>query len=255
MAKATGLGDLLFVDGYDLSGDVGAVQTISAPSNPLDVTGINKSALERIYGLADGLIEFSAFFNDAANQEHAVLKAKPAGNRIVSYFKGSAIGNMAASLVAKQNTFDWTRGADGSLVGTIQCQGSNGAGLEYGGKGGASGAAADGQLTAGKRTDTAATNGASLDCLAASALGLSAVLHVFAFTGTSVTVTIQESSDDAVGDPFAAVVGGAFAAASAIGAERIVTSLTLSIERYLRVVTTGTFTNAVFAVSFTRYPR
>ena len=83
------------------------------------------------------------------------------------------------------------------------------------------------QLTAGKRTDTTATNGASWDSaiVGGTALGLVAYLHVFAFTGTSVTVAIQESSDDAVGDPYAAVVGGAFAAASAVGAQRIQTAV------------------------------
>ena len=254
MAKTSGLGDLLFVDGYDLSGDVGAVQTMSAPSAALDVTAINKSAMERLHGLFDGMIEFNSFFNDAANQAFPRLKAKPAGNVIVSYFKDSAIGNMAANLVAKQNTFDWNRSPDGALIGSIQCQG-NGFGLEYGGTGGTL-VAKDGQLTAGKRTDTAATNGASLDSGIAggTALGLAAVLHVFSFVGTSVTVTIQESSDDGAGDPYAAVVGGAFTAATGVTAQRIVTSLTLAVERYLRVVTSGTFSSAVFAVSHTRYP-
>jgi len=243
MAKESGLGDLLFVDGVDLSGDVGAVQRIGAPSAPLDVTAINKSAHERLYGLFDGEIAFNAFFNDAAAQEHATLKAKGSGaDRILSYFHGSGIGEMAAGLVAKQMNYDPTRSADGMLTIDAQTLG-NGFGLDWGE-----------QLTAGKRTDGGATNGASWDNGAATALGLAIYLQVFAFTGTSVTVAVQESSDNGVGDPFAAVTGGAFAAASAVGAQRIVTSLTLAVERYLRVVTTGTFTNAVFAVSASRYP-
>jgi hypothetical protein len=256
VAKGSGLGDQLFIDGYDLSGDIGSVDTLSAPSNPLDVTAINKSAMERLYGLFDGAITFNQFFNDAANQEHPVLKAKGSGaDRVVSYFHGSAIGNMAAQLVAKQIDFNWTRSQDGALSGPTNCQG-NGYGLEYGGPGGTL-VAKDGQLTAGKRTDTAATNGASLDSgiVGGTALGLAAALHVFEFAGTSVTVAIQGSSDDGAGDAFAAVTGGAFTAVSAApAAQRIVTSLTLAVERYLRVVTTGTFSNAVFAVSHTRYP-
>lgn len=257
MAKQSGLGDLLFVDGVDLSGDIGAVQTIGQPSGVLDVTAINASGHERLLGLFDGLLKFSAFFNDETSPAaaHATLKAKSSGaNRIASYFHGSAIGNMAASIVGKQINYDWQRGADGSLVADIEVQ-ANGSGLEMGGSG-ATAVAKDGQLTAGKRTDTGATNGASLDSGIAggTAKGLAATLHVFSFTGTSITVKIQSSSDDGGGDPYADVTGGAFAAASAVGAQRIVTSLTLAVERYLRVVSTGTFNPCTFAVCHTRYP-
>lgn len=242
MAKQGGLADQLFIAGVDLSGDVGSLSRIGTSSAPLDVTAINAAAHERILGLFDGEIAFDHFFNDATSQEHLTLRAVDAADRIVCYFHGSAIGNVAAGLVAKQINYDLTRGADGSLSGPTQCLG-NAKGLDF----------CD-QLTAGKRTDTTATNGSSRDNGAASTIGLAAYLQVFAFTGTSVTVALQESSDDAVGDPFAAVTGGAFTAASAVGAQRIVTSLTLAVERYLRVVTTGTFSNAVFAVCATRSP-
>ena len=244
MVKAAGLGDQLFIDGYDLSGDVGSLSAISMKSATLDVTGIDKSAHERVYGLADGEINFQAFFNDAANQAHARLKAQNTADIHVAYFRGTTLGNAAACLVAKKVNYDPVRGADGSLTVAVQCLG-NAQKLEWGRMG-----------TAGKRTDTGATNGASIDDgadVAALDFGLAAYLQVFAFTGTSVTVAIQESSDDAAADPFAAVTGGAFAAATGIGVERIQTGLTLSVERYLRVVTTGTFTNAVFAVAIVRY--
>ncbi|MGH3587159.1 MAG: hypothetical protein ACRDQ0_12630, partial [Pseudonocardia sp.] len=83
------------------------------------------------------------------------------------------------------------------------------------------------------------------------AFGLQAWLHVFSFTGTSCTVKIQESSDDAAGDAFADVTGGAFAAASAVGAQRIATGA-INVERYLRIVTTGTFSECTFAVTACR---
>lgn len=243
MAKQNGLGDLLFLDGYDVSGDVGSVERIAFPSRVLDVTAINASGMERIHSHVDGEISFRQFFNDAAAAEHEVLRAKGSGaDRIATYFHGSTLGNVTAGLVAKQVNYDWERSADGALLGSTQLLG-NKYGLEYGV-----------MLTAGKRTDTTATNGTGVDNGAATALGLAAYLQVFAFTGTSVTVTLQESSDDAAGDPYAAVTGGAFTAATAIGAQRIVTGLTLAVERYLRVVTTGTFSNAVFAVCATRYP-
>ena len=243
MAKGTGLGDLLFIRGYDLSGDVGSIGSISTPSTILDVTGINSSGHERIHSHTDGALTFNAFFNDATDQAHLTLRAKNSNNdTVVCWFHGSTIGNVAAGMNAKQTDFNYSRNADGGLEATIPCV-ANDFGLEY-----------CRELTAGKRTDTVATNGASLDGAAASTLGLSAWLHVFAFTGTSVTVAIQESSDDGGADPFAAVTGGAFTAATGITSQRIVTSLSQSVERYLRVVTTGTFSNAIFAVCATRFP-
>lgn len=243
MAKASGLGATFLVDGVNLSGDVGAVKKISAPTDTLDVTGLDKSAYERINGLYDGAIEFNSFFNDASGAALATLKAKGSGSdRVVTYYNAGTAGGMSAHLVAKQLNYDGSREADGMLSFDAACEG-NGFGLEYGSL-----------LTAGLRTDTGATNGTGVDGGAASSLGLAATLQVTAFTGTSVTVAIQESSDNGGGDAYAAVSGGAFAAASAVGAQRIVTSLTLAVERYLRVVTTGTFNPATFAVTVTRTP-
>ena len=102
------------------------------------------------------------------------------------------------------------------------------------------------QLTAGLRTDTEATNGASIDTGASAAFGAQAYLQVTAFTGTSVTVTIQDSADDS---SFAAVTGLAFTAVSAAPAfERVTTAVGATVRRYIRVVTTGTFNPATFAV-------
>src|SRR3990167_4459710 len=195
MAKSAGLAESLFVSGVDISGDVGSVDTISARSGVLDVTAIDKAAHERILSHTDGEITFNHFFNDAAGQEFATLKAKGSdADRVVCYFHGSAIGNMAAGMVAKQINYDLTRGADGSLARATQCL-ADGKGLEY-----------CEQLTAGKRTDTSATTGSSLNNAASSALGLSAYLQVFSVAGTSVTVSIEQSSNDGGGDPFAAIL-------------------------------------------------
>jgi hypothetical protein len=241
VAKSSGLGAQLYIAGYDLSGDVGAIGSINDSGELLDVTGLDKSAPERIPGIADGEINFTSYFNDAALQAHVALRALGSGaNRHVMVASGTSIGDGNWFLTAKQISYDGTRGADGSFVFEVGCQASAGVGLEGGHL-----------LTAGKRTDTGATNGASFDGGAASAAGISAQLQVFSFTGTSVTVTIQESSDDAVGDPFAAVTGGAFTAATGQTTERIETAA-ISVERYLRIATSGTFSSAVFAVSVKR---
>jgi hypothetical protein len=241
MAKQSGLGDALYIAGYDLSGDIGAVNSIAGGPAAIEVTGIDKSAPERIGGLRDGHIDYTAFFNTAAGRAHARLSTLPTADVIISYFRGTTLGGASANLVAKQLNYDGTRADDGAFTFAGANQG-NGYGLEWGTS-----------LTAGKRTDTAATNGSSVDFgTGSTAFGLQAYLHVFSFTGTSVTVKLQESSDNGAGDAWADVTGGAFTAATGIASQRIATASGQTVERYLRVVTTGTFSNAVFAVSVTR---
>lgn len=243
MAKQAGLADQLFVDGVDLSSDIGSIERIGCPTGVLDVTAINEAARERIYAHSDGEILFNHYFNDAANQEYATLKAKGSGaDRIVVYCHGSAIGNAAAALTSKQVSYDFTRGADGSLAGPAHFL-ANAKGLDY-----------CEQLTAGKRTDTGATNGASHNFGAATANGLVAYLEVFSVTGTSITVAIQSSSDDGAGDAFASIITFTAVAAGNKGFERkTLATLTTAVEQYLRVTSSGTFNPATFAVVASRF--
>lgn len=235
--KESGLGDRLFVAGYDLSGDVGSIQKISGGPAPLEVTGIDKSGYERIGGRRDGALDFTAWFDDQPGQAHPRLGSLPTTDQIVTYFHGATQGNTCASLVAKQVNYDGNRAADGAFTFTVSAA-ANGYGLEWGQ-----------MLSAGKRTDSAATSPATgLDGAAATTFGAQAYLHVFAFTGTSVTVTLQDSADNAT---FAAIASPMnFTAATGITSERI--AVTGTIRRYVRAITTGTFSNAVFAVQFTR---
>lgn len=241
MAKSSGLGDQLYVDGYDLSGDIGSLDSIASPIATLPVTGIDKSAVERLHGRKDGSLEFMSYFNPTAGQAHPVLRNPPSTNSILTYARGTTLGNPAASLVAKRCSYDPTRADDGSLTFKISAV-ANGYGLEWGV-----------QLTAGKRTDGSATNGSSVDLLTSSpgAFGGQLHVHLFAFTGTSVTIKVQESSNDGGGDAFADVTGATTGALTTVGAVRVATGA-INIERYVRVVTTGTFSNAIFAVQFLR---
>lgn len=247
MSKQSGLGDNLYVAGVDLSGDIGAIGSIGGGNKPLEMTGIDKSGYERQGGVRDGSLEFTSFFNPDSGQAHPTLSSLPTADRVVSYFRGTTLGNGAASLVGKQIGYDPSRNEDGSLTFKVAAL-ANGFGLEWGR-----------MLTAGKRADGAAVNGTGVDDGAASAFGLQAYLHVFAFSGTDVTVKLQESSDDAATDPYADVVGGAFTQITTGGAptaQRIATAGNLAVERWLRVVTTtsGGFSAVQFAVMYSRNP-
>jgi hypothetical protein len=235
--KESGLGDRLFVAGYDLSGDIGSIQRIAGGPAAIDVTGIDKSGYERIGGLRNGGIDFTAWFDDQPGQAHPRLGSLPTTDQIVTYFHGATIGNACASMVGKQVNYDGNRGNDGAFTFSVNAVSSL-YGMEWGQ-----------MLTAGKRTDTVATSPATgLDGGAATTLGAQAWLHVFSFTGTSVTVTLQDSADNST---FAAIASPmSFTAATGVTSERIAVSGT--IRRYVRAITAGTFSSAVFAVQFTR---
>ena len=49
----------------------------ATPRGVQDVTGVDKSAIERLLLLADFSINLNMVFNDAANQQHAVFKTVP----------------------------------------------------------------------------------------------------------------------------------------------------------------------------------
>lgn len=237
MAKQTGLGDQLFIGGYDIGADISAISSLSTPRETLPATGITKFAFERLFGKRDGNAEFTSYFNKASDQQHTALKGLPRTDVHLMYLRGTDLGGESIGMVGKQLNYDPTRGDDGSLTFGVNIQ-ANAYGLDW-----------LTQLTAGKRTDTAAANGTGVDFLAATAFGFQAYLQVFSFTGTSVTVKLQESSDNGAGDAWTDVSGGAFTAATGRTTERIQSvSATLAVERYLRVVTTGTFSSAVFAV-------
>ncbi|SFY52046.1 hypothetical protein [Streptomyces sp. F-1] len=238
MSKSSGLGDNLYISGFDASGDISALGNVGGGPAALDFTAINKSAMERQGGVRDGRIEFTAFFNHVAagTGTHEKLSALPTSDVILTYCRGTNVGDPAACLVSKQINYDGTRGNDGAFTFAVSAQ-ANGYGLGWGR-----------QLTAGLRTDTAASQGASIDTVAATSFGAQAYVQVTGFTGTDVTVKIQDSAD---GTTFADVAGLTFTQITAAPtAERIATTPTATIRQYLRAVTTttGGFTNLSFSV-------
>ena len=80
--------------------------------------------------------------------------------------------------------------------------------------------------------------------------GAQAYLQAAALTGTSATVTVQHSPD---GSSWSTLL--AFTAVTAAPtAQRLDTANTTTVGRYVRAITTGTFTSFAFAVVFVRNP-
>lgn len=246
MGKQGGLGQRLYVGGYDISGDI-TEHSLGTPMATLDTTGIDKSAHERIYGHRDGMLDTTAWFNPenvSSIQEHAVYSTLPTIDvATMAVLAPPAIGTDVFCLAGKQVNYDPKRASDGTFTFAVSMQAN-----QYGGEHAK-------LLTAGKRTDAVATNGTALDQTTVStAFGWQAYLQIFAFAGTDVTVKLQDSADNST---FADLAGGAFTAITSTtpGAQRLQSaSATATVRRYVRVSTTTSagFTNLVFAVAFVR---
>lgn len=81
MAKVTGLGASIAVDdsggtARTISNDITSFD-LATPREEQDVTGVDKSARERLLLLADFTVTLNVVVNTAANQSHAVFSTVP----------------------------------------------------------------------------------------------------------------------------------------------------------------------------------
>jgi hypothetical protein len=236
MAKQSGLTQEFHIAGFDLSGDVGSLDSVSTPRALLDVTAINVSAHERINGLADGQISFNVFFNDAALRTHPALSTLPTADVQVQYLTGTDPGDPALIMTGKQVNYDWARSADGGLIGSVTVQGdADSPSAEWG------------EVVCPKTTHASASTTTIWDAGAASVTGCMAQLQAFANTGDPVTYILQDDTAANMATAATYITFGAIAAGNHPTTLRVEESD--ACNRYRRVATTGTFTNAIFAVA------
>lgn len=241
MAKQSGLGDQLYIGGFDISGDTNSLSKISGSMAPIDVTDITQSANSRLGGLRDGGVDFTAYHDPTG--AHVPLSALPVTDVIATYFRGSAIGSPAASCNGLEIDYAPTRGHDGSLTFAVSVQADK-FGLEWGV-----------QLTPGHRVDSAATAAGaanSLDTGGSLSFGAQMYVQLFAFTGTSVTIALWDSADNVTFNAVASLTTAALSAPNQ--AVRVAIGNTATVRRYVAVATTGTFSNADFAVQVSKNP-
>jgi hypothetical protein len=118
MAKESGLGFSVAVD--DSSGTARTISnditnlTINTPRAEQDITGVDKSARERLLLLADMTVSLNGVFNDAANMSHAVLKTVPSTS--VARTTTLAISGQTLAGELLYTDYALTRGQDGSFT-------------------------------------------------------------------------------------------------------------------------------------------
>ena len=88
--------------------------SFSTPRGVQDVTGIDKSAMERLLLLADASVDFNGVFNDATDQSHDVFKTVPS----TSVARTVTLTVSGQTLVGEYLFTDYalTRAGDGSLT-------------------------------------------------------------------------------------------------------------------------------------------
>lgn len=236
MAKQTGLTDNFYIDGHDLSGDVTSVDTVSGSKATLDTPVIESAGMVRLAGHGSGEIAFTTWFDDGTNLEHTALAGMPTTDVVVLYTRGIAIDSPVAGLVAKQINYDGSKGSDKALTLSVQCL-SQGVPLEWGVL-----------LSGGQITQASAGSESSKDDSASSSNGIAAYLQMVDINSGAPTITIEHSANNSSWSTllsFTAISDGAEPSA-----ERKTASGT--VNRYLRITSTGTFSNAKFVVAYRR---
>ena len=118
MAKESGLGMSVIIDdsggsARTISNDITTID-ISTPREEQDITGLDKSARERLLLLADFTVSISGVFNDASNMSHDVFKTVPSSS--VARTTTTAISGQTLPGELFYTDYGVARGGDGSLV-------------------------------------------------------------------------------------------------------------------------------------------
>ena len=241
MAKVNGLNVRFYVEGYDLSGDANALSAMGYTNELLDVTALDSSARKRIIGIVDSEITCDAWFDNAASKQHAIWTSnsgkQPTTDQEIVIPFGSAVGDQFVGLVAKQGTYSVTR-SPGSAISANAVFSANGSAAEFGK-----------MLTAHDDTHSTAGSGTVVDSGASSSNGGTGYLQILSLASGSVTVNLQESTSSG-GSYSNFMTFSTVAAAAAPAAERL--TMEGTVQRYIKVTTTGTFSNAKIVVGFSR---
>ena len=231
MAKVSGLNVRLFVMGNDLSGDANALDGAGYSQETLETTALESAAASRITGLADGSLTINGYFDNATNKIHATFSSNsgkiPTADQVVLAPFGSAVGSPMCGISAKEVSYSVSRGS-GSAITVSSAFSGNGMGGEFGV-----------MLTAFDDTHNSAS----------SASGGSGYLQAISLASGNVVLKIQHSADNS---SWADLITYSSLATSGVPTA-VRTEVTGTVNRYLRIISTGTFSNAKIAAGFTRF--
>lgn len=113
MAKVSGLTTSVTVASNDISNDITSIN-VDTPYGEQEITGLDKSAVERLLLRADCTGTMNGVFNTAANKSHATLKT-PGSKTFVIVYPGPA----TLTFTAVTTNYALSMGDDGSLTWSV----------------------------------------------------------------------------------------------------------------------------------------
>lgn len=134
MAKTGGLGGRFLVGGYDISGDVSAIDKVASPCAVIDFTDLTQYAVSRQIGQRDGMMDFTTFMSVTGTGpfvQDPPLPSLPRTDTIATWIHTPTLGGVCAYLNSKQIDYNPTRDNKANLTFKTSCQG-NSYGLEWG---------------------------------------------------------------------------------------------------------------------------
>lgn len=228
-----GKGSGVFVAEFDLSSDL-TQYTFGKSRQLVNVTTFGNDDKVFLAGIGEGQIGVQGIWNSATDQSDEELNALDGTETVItaSPTAAAAIGDRAHMVKG--------------FIENYQPRAPHNDAVRFSSGVKASAGAYTGVVLHPDVQRSAAADFASVDGTAQSANGLTAFLHVTQFSGTDATVTIEDSTDDAI---FGSLV--AFTQVTGLTSEPVTVAGT--VERYLRVALTGTFTTVTFVVSAARH--
>lgn len=120
MAKVSGLTTSVTVASNNISNDVTSIN-VDTPYGVQEITGLDKSAVERLLLRADCTGSMTGVFNTTASMSHATLKT-PGSKTVVLVYPGPA----TLTFTAVFTNYALTMGQDGSLTWSVNFSLSSG---------------------------------------------------------------------------------------------------------------------------------
>jgi hypothetical protein len=222
----------ILIDEFNLSAFFNSAD-VAATAETAETTTFGNAAKTYIAGLQDATLSLAGLFDGGTDAVDEVLSAALGGSAIFSIVPAGAgtIGNRASLAEAFATSYGVSAAVGDAVSISAEAQ--------------VSGGLIPGVVLANLVARTAAGQTAALDNAASTAGGVKAFLHLTAFSGTDVTIKIQESADNSTWADLITFT-------QATGATSEVAAATGTIDRYLRVDISGTFTTVTFAVTLAR---
>jgi hypothetical protein len=234
MAKLAANQTRVFLDEFRISADLQSFD-LSVEQERARVDDLESAGPERLVGNYDHKFGANGFFDGADNafDERVRVDLNTDEDHYLAVIFGTTEGSPGYEQVVRLSEEVRSGGVGGAIMLNIQAEGS-------------------GRMARVKAlrfaTVTGAGNGTGQN-LGATVSGqtLVATFRVISFSGTDITMKIQESSDDGAGDAYADVAGLTSGALSAAGVVRVTT--TAATEAWKRVVVSGTITSMAILVT------